>query len=275
FQPVENGSSLSLGKRSLTFLETRMLHWPDSMFSYCPEEKLLFSSDAFGQHYAGLELFDDQIGEKVWPHALKYYANILNPFSALVLKVLDKVRELGLELETICPDHGVIWRRDPGRIIEAYARWARQAPTRKAVIVYDTMWHSTETMAEALAEALGREGVYVRLMHLRSCHRSDVITELHEAGAILVGSPTLNNQMFPTVADFLCYMKGLKPQNKVAAAFGSHGWSGEAVKLIYQELAACKFDLIEPGVKAIFVPGGEVFEACHDLGRRVAEALPR
>ena len=274
YQPVENGGELSLGRRTLNFLETRMLHWPDSMFSYCKEDRLLFSSDAFGQHFAGLERFDDEIGEAIMPHARKYYANILLPYSALVLKLVAKVTEMGLALDVVCPDHGIIWRRDPGRIISSYVEWARQAPRRKAVVIFDTMWHSTEKMAETIAEALGEAGVEVRLMHLRSWHRSEIITEIHDAGAVILGSPTLNNGLFPTMADYLCYMKGLKPQNKIAAAFGSHGWSGEAVKLLNAELEAMKFNVVHPGVKSAFVPRDEAFEACRDLARQVAEALP-
>jgi len=274
YQPVENGGNLSLGRRNLTFLETRMLHWPDSMFSYCPEERLLFSSDAFGQHHAGLERFDDEIGEPIMPHARKYYANILLPFSPLVLKLVDKVQELGLAIDLICPDHGIIWRQDPGKIINAYVEWAEQKPARKAVVVYDTMWHSTEKMAEAVTEALGQAKVEAKLMHLRSWHRSDIITEIHDAGAVIMGSPTINNNLFPTVADFLCYMKGLKPQNKIGAAFGSYGWSGEAVKLINKELEEMKFRLIGPGVRSAFVPDDQALEACYELGRQVAEALP-
>ena len=188
YKPVENGETISLGKRSLTFLETRMLHWPDSMFAYCPEDRILFSSDAFGQHYAGQERFDDEIGAGViMPHAQKYYANILLPFSPLVLKLVESVQEMGIEIDMICPDHGIIWRQDPMLIIQKYVDWAKQAPTRKAVVVYDTMWHSTETMADAVADSLTAEGVQIKLMHLRSCHRSDVITEVHGAGAVVVG----------------------------------------------------------------------------------------
>ena len=150
YQPVENGGELSLGKRTLTFLETRMLHWPDSMFSYLKEERILFSSDAFGQHYAGLERFDDEIGEAIMPHALKYFANILLLYSGLILKLVDKVQEIGLAIDMICPDHGIVWRKDPGKIINAYVEWSKQKPKRKAIVVYDTMWKSTEKMAEAI-----------------------------------------------------------------------------------------------------------------------------
>ncbi len=274
YQPVENGGELSLGKRMLTFMETRMLHWPDSMFTYVKEDKILFSSDAFGQHYAGLEKFDDQIGDAIMPHAKKYFANILLLYSPLILKLVSKVTEIGLALDMICPDHGIIWRQDPSRIINAYVEWSNQKPKRKAVVVYDTMWHSTETMAEAIVDALAQEGVDAKPMHLRNWHRSDIITEVLDAGAIIVGSPTLNNGLFPTVSDFLTYMKGLKPKNKIGAAFGSYGWSGEAVKLINKELEAMKFELVDPGVQIKYVPNDQGIDACHELGKKIAQALP-
>ncbi len=274
YQPVENGGELSLGKRTLTFLETRMLHWPDSMFTYVKEDRLLFSSDAFGQHYAGLERFDDQMGDAIMPHARKYFANILLLYSPLILKLVEKVTEMGLPIDMICPDHGILWRKDPSKIINAYVEWSTQKPKRKAVVVYDTMWHSTETMGKAIVAALGEEGVDARLMHLRNCHRSDIMTEILDAGAIIVGSPTLNNGLFPTVSDFLTYMKGLKPLNKLGAAFGSYGWSGEAAKLVTKELEQMKFDIIDPGVRIQYVPDDKSLDACRELAKKIAEALP-
>jgi len=273
FQPVGSGEELQIGERTLIFLETRMLHWPDSMFTYVKEDKILFSSDAFGQHYAGLERFDDQIGQAIMPHARKYFANILLLYAPLIRKLVEKVTQMGLEIKMICPDHGVMWRKDPGQIIKAYVEWSQQTPQRKAVVVYDTMWHSTQKMAEAIVAALGEEGVEARPLHLRTVHRSHIMNEVLDAGAILVGSPTLNNGLFPTVADFLCYMKGLKPQNKIAAAFGSYGWSGEAVKLITQELEAMKFKIIDSGLKIQYVPDQKGMEACSVLGQKIAQAL--
>ncbi len=275
YQPVENGSELSLGKRTLTFLETRMLHWPDSMFTYSKEDGILFSSDAFGQHYAGPERFDEQIGVAIMPHAKKYFANILLLYSPLILKLVDKVTQMELAIDMICPDHGILWRQDPAKIINAYVEWSEQKPKRKAVVIYDTMWHSTEKMAHAIVDALGQEGVDAQPMHLRCWHRSDVMTEVLDAGAVIVGSPTLNNGLFPTVSDFLTYMKGLKPKNKIGAAFGSYGWSGEAVKLIYSELESMKFDLIDPSVKIQYVPDNQGIRACYELGKKIAEQLPR
>ncbi len=270
---VETGTSLSLGNRSVTFLETRMLHWPDSMFSYIPEEKLLISSDAFGQHWATSERFDDEVNTReLMAHAAKYYANIILLYSRLVQKLIKTVGELGIEIDMIAPDHGLIWRGEPGRIIEAYDKWSRQEAINKAVIIYDTMWHSTETMANAVADGLVQEGVSVKMMSLKASHRSDVMTEVLDAKAVLFGSPTLNNGLFPTIADMLCYMKGLKPRGKIGAAFGSYGWSGEAVKLMTKAMEEMGFD-IAGSVRIQFVPEHEGLKECVDLGRKVARAM--
>ena len=273
YQAIGTGEKLSLGNRTLTFLETRMVHWPDSMFTYLMEDKILFSSDGFGQHYAGHERFDDQIGDDIMPHAKKYYANILLLYSPLILKLLDTVTQMGLEIDMICPDHGIIWRKDPGKIINAYAKWAKQEQEKKAVVVYDTMWHSTQAMADEIAAGIANKGVSVRPIHIRSSHRSEIMTEVLDAAAVVVGSPTLNNQLFPTVSDFLVYMKGLKPLNKIGAAFGSYGWSGEAVKLINKELQDMKFDVIDPGIRIQYVPENKGLEACFELGQKIGQAV--
>jgi flavorubredoxin len=273
YQPVESGQELSLGKRTLSFLETRMVHWPDSMFTYLKEDKILFSSDGFGQHFAGPEKFDDQIGDAIMLHAKKYFANILLLYAPLIQRLIDQIVELGLEIAMICPDHGIIWRKNPGRIIEAYAKWSRQEPEKRAVVIYDTMWRSTQRMAEAIVSGIQASGVAAKPFHLRKWHRSEVMTEVFDAKAVVVGSPTLNNGLFPTLADFLCYMKGLKPKNKVGAAFGSYGWSGEAVKLINDELKAMNFGLIDPGLKIQYVPDPQSLEACVEFGRKIGQAV--
>ncbi len=274
YRPVGTGDELNLGKRTLTFLETRMLHWPDSMFTYLKEDKILFSSDAFGQHYAGPERFDDMMGDAIMPHAKKYFANIMMLYSPLILKLVETVTSLGLQFNMICPDHGILWRKDPGKIINAYVKWSRQEDNeKKAVIVYDTMWHSTEIMAEAIMSGLTEEGIYVRPMKLRECHRSDIITEVLDAKAVIVGSPTLNNGLYPTVSDFLTYMKGLKPQNKIGAAFGSYGWSGESVKLVQEELTAMKFQTVDSGLKIQYMPDKAGIEKCEAFGRKIGQAV--
>jgi flavorubredoxin len=189
YQTVEDGGEVSLGKRTLTFMETRMVHWPDSMFTYAIEDKILFASDGFGQHYASLERFDDEIGDEIMIHAKKYFANILLLYTAHILKVFEKVQNMSLDMRIICPDHGIIWRKDPMKIVKAYVEWCQQKPKRKALVVYDTMWHSTEIMAEAIVDVLHQEGVTALPMHLRRWHRSDIITEVLDAGAIIVGCP--------------------------------------------------------------------------------------
>jgi len=273
YQAVGNGQEMSIGQRTLSFLETRMVHWPDSMFTYLKEQKILFSSDGFGQHYAGHEKFDDEIGEAIMPHAKKYFANILMLYAPLILKLVEKITDMGLEIDMICPDHGVCWRKDPVKIIDAYVRWSNQESKKKAIILYDTMWHSTEMMANQIAAGLSAEGVDVRPMYLRKWHRSDIMTEVLDAKAVVIGSPTLNNGLFPTLADILTYMKGLKPKNKIGAAFGSYGWSGEAVKIIEKELTAMKFDVIEPGIRVKYVPESEDLDACYTFGQKIGKAI--
>lgn len=273
FHVVGDGDSLSLGERTLNFLETRMLHWPDSMFSYCPEDKILFSSDAFGQHWASMERWDDEVGHKIMPHAEKYFANILLPFAPLITKLIGKVTDLGLEFDMVLPDHGIMWRNDPGKIIQAYANWSEQKPGKSAVIVYDTMWKSTKKMAASVVEAFYDLGIEGKVRNLRACHRSDIMTDVMKAGAVVMGSPTINNNMFPTVADFLTYMKGLKPKNKIGGVFGSYGWSGEAPKQIYQELEAAGFELPVEPLRVQYVPEQDSLKACYELGETIGKAL--
>ena len=273
YRSVVNGEELSLGKRTLTFLETRMIHWPDSMFTYLNEDKILFSSDGFGQHYAGPEKYDDEVGDWIMAHAKKYFANILLLYSTHIQKLLDNVLSLGLEFNMICPDHGIIWRKDPAKIVDAYVRWCRQEPQKKAVVVYDTMWHSTEKMANAVVSGINKEGVPAKPLHLRKTHRSEIMVDVFDAKAVVVGSPTLNNQLFPSLADFLTYMKGLKPLNKIGAAFGSYGWSGEAVKMINKELEAMKFDIVDPGLRVQYVPDKDALENCYEFGRKIGKAV--
>lgn len=274
YRPVEEGGELSLGKRTLTFMETRMVHWPDSMFTYAKEDKILFSSDGFGQHYAGLERFADEIGEGIMSHAQKYFANILLLYAPIIIKLVEKVKNRGLAIDMIAPDHGVIWRKNPFEIINAYRDWALQEPKRRALVIYDTMWHSTEKMAQAIMDSLHQEGVDTTLMNLRLWHRSDIMTEIIDSGAVVIGSPTLNNCLFPSISEFLCYMRGLKPKNKIGAAFGSYGWSAESVKIINKELKEMKFNVIDPGVKVQYVPDEKGIEACRELGRKIAQQLP-
>jgi len=271
---VKDGQSISLGNMDLLFLETRMLHWPDSMFSYLGEERLLFSQDAFGMHLASCERFNDEIDNSVLKYeAATYYANILLPFSPLISKLLDRVGKSGLDIRIVAPDHGPVWRKDIGTILDLYSRWAAQRPTKKAVIVYGTMWHSTEIMAEAVAEGLSAEGVRVKLMNIDDCHRSDVAYEVLDAGALIAGSPTLNNNMLPAMADILTYLKGLKPTNLIGTAFGSYGWSGEAMGQVMDVLTGMKVELLDEGMNVKYVPDADSLNRCLSLGAKISERL--
>jgi len=271
---VKDGETLSLGNMGLTCYETRMLHWPDSMVSWLAEEGILFSQDGFGMHLASAERFDDELDPAVLEQeAAKYFANILLPTSGTAQKVLQRLTGLNLPMKVVAPDHGPLWRRGIGHILGRYASWAEQRPTRKALVVYDTMWHSTELMARAVGEGLREAGAAPKLLPLSVNHRSDVATELLDAGALLVGSPTLNNQAFPTVVECLSYLKGLKRKSLVGAAFGSFGWSGESVKQLEEWLEAMKVERIAEPVSCRYVPDGEVLARARALGESVGTQL--
>ena len=276
---VQDGQVLGLGNDKLSFFETRMCHWPDSMVSYLHGPEVLFSQDAFGMHLASAERFDDELDDRPMARELaKYYANILMPLAAPIKKALAKLTGSGLAFKLICPDHGPIWRSHFPRVLELYQRWAGSVRTRKAVVVYDTMWQSTRKMAEAVCDGLSSGGAKAVVMPLDSSHRSDVATEVLEAGALLVGSPTINNQMFPTVADVMCYLQGLRPAGLIGAAFGSYGWSGEATKLLSAALDAMKVEQVAEPVRVKYIPTAGDMEACRELGAtvalRLAEAYP-
>jgi len=274
YHVVAPGEEVSLGKRTLSFLETRMLHWPDSMFTYLKEDQILFTSDAFGEHLATSERFDDQVGQDLLMHeATKYYANILTLYSPLVKKLLAKVAEMQLPIKMLAPDHGVVWRSNPGKIIEAYSRWCVHQGNGKALVIYDTMWDSTKMMAKAIAEGLHEEGIEYKLLDLQVNHRSDVMTDVLEASAVVLGSSTLNNGMLPRMADFLMYMRGLRPTNKIGACFGSYGWSGAAVKMMNETLKEMNIILCHEGLKVQYVPEHGQLGSCVELGRTVGKNL--
>jgi len=273
-EEVKNGCQLTLGGLRLSFFETRLLHWPDSMVTYLKEDGVLFSQDAFGMHLASSERYADQMEDGVLYHeAAKYYANILLPFSPLIQKFLKQLPELELDIQLLAPDHGPLWREDVTRPKKWYEGWASQTPTKKAVVVYDTMWESTEKMARAVSEGLLAGGASVKVDKLRVAHRSDVATDILDAGALVVGSPTLNNGLFPTLADCLCYLKGLKPKNLQTAAFGSYGWSGEAVSELERLLEEMGLETAAEALKVQYVPDGEALQNCFEWGKAIAEKL--
>jgi len=270
--PIKEKPEVSLGGKTLKFVAVPMAHWPDSMVTYIPEDKLLLPNDAFGQHLASSKRFDDEVDQAVlMQEASKYYANILMPLYRSVNKAMESLG--GLDIDMIAPSHGVIWRRDQGKILGAYKRWIAGETTEKAVVVYDTMWGSTERMAKALAEGIASGGVPVNVHRLDVTHNSDVIADVLEARVVLVGSPTINNTLFPTVASFLAYMRGLKPMNKVGAAFGSYGWGGGAKRAVEAEMKASGIEVMESGLEFKFRPDEEELEKAREYGRTVVEKV--
>ena len=270
------GHSASIGKRTMQFIETRMLHWPDNMATYIPEEKMLFSSDAFGQNMATSERFADEVDRGKLLHALKeYYANIVQPFSPIVIKTLDALAKMDLDIEMILPDHGLLWRgEDCAWVLEKYREFATAKPAKRALIIYDTMWHSTGHMAEAVASGVEAEGVSAKIMHVKNDHHSTIMTELFDSGALVVGCPTHNNGILPAMAGVLQYAKGLRPLNKVGGCFGSFGWSGESVKILAEWLDKIGVEMVggDP-IKIQNRPDHETFIRCHEYGRAIAREL--
>lgn len=276
FRIVKTGDILNTGAKTITFLETPMLHWPDSMMSYLQEDKLLISQDAFGQHVASSARFDDEYCDQysvaALEHAVRdYYANILMPFGALIKSKLAEVAKLGLAIDMIAPDHGIIWRKDPGKILQMYLDMANDKADLRVVIVYDTMWHSTEHMTIPLMEGIRAAGVDVEVIKLRATPMSRAIKRIWESRAMLVGTPTLNNIMFPSVAEFLTHLRGLRPKNRLAGAFGSFGWGGGAVKEAYAEFKRMGLEAVEPGVEVLYRPSVEDEKKCYEFGKLFAE----
>jgi flavorubredoxin len=269
---IKEYPTLDLGKKTLSFVPIPMAHWPDSMVTYITEDKVLLSNDAFGQHIASSSRFDDEIDNSIlWQEATSYYANILMPLNRSVNRAINALE--GIEIDMIAPSHGVIWRKNIEGILEAYNKWVNGETEKKAIIVYDSMWHSTEIIARAIANGIISEGVIVKVMNLTSSHRSDVITEILDAKAVLVGSPTLNNHVFPTVAGFLAYMRGLKPLNKIGAAFGSYGWAGGAKSFIEEQMKLAGIELIESDIDFIYKPSEREITKSFDYGKRIAKKI--
>jgi len=269
-QTVSSGDTLSLGKRTLHFLETPMLHWPDSMFTYIPEEKLLFSMDAFGQHLASSGRFDDEVPlQVVMEEAKIYYANIVMPFPRQVKKALDAAS--GLDIDTIAPSHGVIWRSHIPDILKAYSDWSGGVVQPKVLVIYDTMWDSTGAMARAIAEGASLPGVDVRLIAIRSSNITTIATEILDAATIAFGSATLNQGMMPQAGAVLTYLKGLKPTGKSGFAFGSFGWGKGGPEEVDEILKTMKFDILREPIKSQFKPTETVLDECREAGKILAE----
>jgi anaerobic nitric oxide reductase flavorubredoxin len=276
FQIVKTGDEINLGERSLRFIEAPMLHWPDSMFTYIEKDALLLPNDAFGQHLATSKRFDDEVDEKIlMEEAAKYYANILWPFSLLVIRKIEEIQKLGLKIRMIAPSHGIIWRGNPTKIVESYLRWAKGEAGNKVLVVYDTMWGSTEKMAKAMVEGIASEDIETMLFRIPFSDRGDIIKELLEAKGILVGSSTINNGVLPTVAPFLEELQGLRPRNKIAAAFGSYGWGGGAVKTIEEKLERASMEIVAPALTVKWVPDKNEIQKCFEFGKEFAKKVTK
>lgn len=276
FRTVKTGDRLSLGSKELVFIEAPMLHWPDSMFCYLTGDAVLFSNDAFGQHYASEKMFNDLVDQaELYQEALKYYANILTPFSKLVDKKIKEVVGLGLPVAMIAPSHGIVWRDNPLQIVEMYAKWAADYQENQITIIYDTMWNGTRRMAEAIAQGI-REAdpaVMVKLYNSARSDKTDIIGEVFKSKAIIVGSPTVNKGVLSSVAGIMEEIRGLGFKNKKAAAFGAYGWSGEAIKFIGEEVQKGGFALVDDGLRELWYPGEEAIANCVRFGRELAGKL--
>jgi flavorubredoxin len=273
-ETVKTGDELKLGKRTLRFIEAPMLHWPDSMFTYVVEDKILMPNDAFGQHLASSGRFDDEVDEHVlMEEAAKYYANILMLLAPLITRKIQEIVQMGIPISMIAPSHGVIWRSNPSKIINAYLDWSAGKSKNKMVIVYDTMWGSTDKMARAIAEGAISQGVEVKLLKLRASDSSEAATEILDAKAVVVGSPTLNSQMFPTLSQFLTYITGLRPKDKLWGFFGSYGWGGGAVRNMTETVKKAGFQVHEPGLEVKYVPDEEDQKKCFEFGQQIAAKI--
>ncbi len=271
WQIVDDGDSISLGKRTLTFLNTPMVHWPESMFSYVPEEKLLFSMDAFGQHFATAFRFDDEEPlDVILQEAKAYYANIVMLYGRPISQTLKKAAEL--EIEMIAPSHGVIWRSHIKEILEGYQKWVVCKPEPKVIVMYASMWGSTGKMAEAILEGIQEYEVEARFYSVDATHSTTIATEVLDCAAIAIGSPTLNNSLMPNMAGALCYLGGLRPTNKKGFAFGSYGWSKRGgASEVEDRMKEMKIELTQEPIRSQYVPTPELLEKCREAGRELGK----
>jgi len=275
FKVVKTGDTLDLGNgKQLIFVEMRMLHWPDSMACYLTGDNILFSNDAFGQHYASEYMYNDLVDQdELFTECIKYYANILTPFSALVDKKIKEVLALNIPIDIIATSHGVIWRDNPTQIVEKYLAWANDYQENQITILYDTMWDGTKRMAEAITKGIREidKKVNVKLYHIAKTDKNDIITEIFKSRLILVGSPTIGGGILSGVAEILEMIKGMRFKNKKAASFGCYGWSGESIKVIKEHLEKSGFSVINDGIRALWNPDDESLEKCVEFGREIAK----
>lgn len=274
FKVVKTGDKLDVGNgKQLVFVEMTMLHWPDSMATYLTGDNILFSNDAFGQHYATEKLFNDLVDQcDLFKEAMKYYANILNPFNALLKRKLGEITALSLPIDIIATSHGVIWRKDPMQIVAKYAEWCNDYQENQVTIIYDTMWNGTKKLAEKIAWGIEQADpeTDVKIFNLAKSDPNDLITEVFKSKTVVIGSPTINGSMLHSISGFVHLMKELKFKKKKAAAFGCYGWSGESVKLLQEELGAAGFEIIDEGFRSLWNPDEHQQEKAAEYGRKIA-----
>ena len=273
---VKTGDTLDLGDTKLVFVEAPMLHWPDTMFTYMSGDNILFSNDGFGQHYASENLYDDCVDQaELYQEAMKYYANILNLYSPMVDRKIDEILKMQVPVNMICPSHGVIWHKNPMQIVSTYQKWAKAYQENQVTILYDTMWNSTRRMAECIAEGLRQAdpSLTVKLFNSAVDDKNDIVTEVFKSKAILVGSPTINYGYLYSIGGIMEMIRGLKFKNKKAAAFGSYGWSGEAVKQITTLLGEAGFTVINDGLRCQWAPDQAALDHCRTFGREFANVI--
>jgi len=276
FVTVKTGDTINIGKNNLTFVEMRMIHWPDSMMTYLSHDKVLLSNDAFGQHYCARSMFNDEVEtEELYQEAIKYYANILTPFSPLIAKKIDEVVALDIDIDMIAPSHGVIWRENPLQIVETYAKWANNYSEDYAVVIYDTMYDATKKMAESIEAGLRSKGVNVKLFNSSVTDMSDLLTEIFRSNAVAVGSCTVNNNALTSIVAITHEIMAHKMKAKPYVAFGSYGWSGEAPAQIDETLSKTKMIQVTEPIKAKYTPTAEDFEVCFKAGVKLAEAITK
>lgn len=271
FKVVKSGDSIDIGNgKKLVFVEAPMLHWPDTMFTYLSGGALLFSNDAFGQHYASELLFNDLVDQdELWDECAKYYANILTPFSPMVAKKINEVVGMNLPLEIIAPSHGVIWRKDPLQIVTKYAQWAADYQEDRITIFYDSMWEGTRKLAEGIAQGIheGSPSTQVIVCNVAKKDKNDVITDIFRSKAVLAGSPTINKGILNAMAGILEEIEGLRFKGKKAAAFGCYGWSGESTNIITDKLSKGGFEIVDGGLKSLWEPDADAVETARSYGR--------
>ena len=276
FHVVKTGDTLDLGNgKALVFVEMKMLHWPDSMATYMTGDNILFSNDAFGQHFATEMLYNDLVDQcDLYQECIKYFANILTPFNAILRKKLDEVISLNLPIDMIATSHGVIWRDNPLQIVEKYVQWSHDYQENQITVIYDTMWNGTKELAERIVEGISAEDkeVTVKMFNLARTDFNDLITEVFKSKTVAIGSPTVGNSILHTTAAFIHYVKSMKFKNKKAAAFGCYGWSGEGVKVLNELMADAGFEIIGEGIRNQWNPDESIKQAAVEFGKQIAKA---